>query len=315
MLSLRKSTGTIGAKIAIFRRITIRTVVILDKNMKIILFGSDNTVAYARIMEFLATFPDVTVVDGGAVGSGGATSASASIFDGADMAFSIGGDGTFLRTAHRIGRAGIPILGINAGHLGFLADVQLDEIVEALPAILAGRYDVETRSLLQLEIPGCPEPYQKYSLNEVAVLKRDLSSMVSVSVYIDGAFLNQYDADGLVIATPTGSTAYAMSAGGPILEPQSDCYAIVPIAPHSLTARPLVIRDSCRLEIEVRSRNALFLVAADGNPLPLTTRYRLRLQQADYRISVVRRPESNFYETLRQKLMWGQDPRLVNRQK
>jgi len=315
MLSLRKSAGASGAKIAIFRRTTIRTIIILGKNMKIILFGSDNTMAYARIMEFLATLSDVTVVDGGALGAECKGDSQTASFDGVDMAFSVGGDGTFLRTARRIGCSGIPILGINAGHLGFLADVQLDEIVEALPAVVAGRYDVETRSLLQLEIPGFQQPYQKYSLNEVAVLKRDLSSMVSVSVYVDGAFLNQYDADGLVVATPTGSTAYAMSAGGPILEPQSDCYAIVPIAPHSLTARPLVIRDSCRLEIEVLSRNGLFLVAADGNPLPLTTRYHLCIRRADYRISVVRRPESNFYETLRQKLMWGRDPRLAHRQK
>jgi NAD+ kinase len=133
--------------------------------------------------------------------------------------------------------------------------------------------------------------------------------MVSVSVKVDGEFLNRYDADGLVVATPTGSTAYAMSAGGPILEPQSHCLTIVPIAPHSLTARPMVIRDNCVIDLSVDSRNGLFLVATDGSPLHLTTESRLRIRLADYRVSVVRRPSSSFYETLRHKLMWGKDPR------
>jgi NAD+ kinase len=225
------------------------------------------------------------------------------------MAFSIGGDGTFLRTAHRIGRSGMPILGINAGRLGFLADVQLHEIKTALPGILRGEFEVEQRTLLRLDLAGFNEPYQKFSLNEIAVLKCDLSSMVSVSVSVDGAFLNRYDADGLLITTPTGSTAYAMSAGGPILEPQSHCLALVPIAPHSLTARPLVIRENSTLDLSVGSRNGLYLVATDGTPLHLTTDTPLRIRLADYRVNVVRRASSSFFETLRQKLMWGKDPR------
>lgn len=262
--------------------------------MKIALFGAAKPEACAQIRAILAKIPSVEVIDGDISP------------DGADMAFSIGGDGTFLRTAAKIGRRDIPILGINAGRLGFLADIQLTEIAEALPEIVCGKkYEVERRALLSLDIPDCKQRYQNFAMNEVAVLKRDVSSMVSVSVSVDGVLLNQYDADGVIFATPTGSTAYALSAGGAILQPQSHCLEIVPIAAHSLTARPLVIKDSCVLDITVTSRNNLFLVAIDGLPLHLTTEYKLQIRKADYSIGVVRRPDSNFYDTMREKLKWG----------
>lgn len=262
--------------------------------MKIALFGSSKPEARQQIREILSSLPDTVVMDG------------EDSFAGADMALSIGGDGTFLRTAAQVGESGVPILGINAGRLGFLADVALHEAANLLPAMLTeGRYNVEYRAVLQLSIPGCCQSYQPFALNEVAILKRDVSSMVSVSVFIDGALLNTYDADGLAIATPTGSTAYAMSAGGPILEPRSNCFAIVPIAPHSLTTRPLVIRDGGVIDVTVKSRNNLFLVAIDGLPVHLTTEYRLQITRANHNIGVVRRPDHTFFDTLRQKLMWG----------
>lgn len=265
--------------------------------MKVSLYGNSRLEVSNKIRQLLLQLPDVSVVGND---------------EGPDMALSIGGDGTFLRTAASIGNSGVPILGINAGHLGFLADVPLEEIEEALQSILIKKeYAVENRSLLHLDILNCQQAYQQYALNEVAVLKRDQSSMVSVSVYVDGCFLNQYDADGLVIATSTGSTAYAMSAGGPILEPQSNCWVIVPIAPHTLTTRPLVIRDSCELDIEVESRNNIYLVATDGKPVHLTTQSKLHLSKADYQIGVVRRPDHTFYDTLRTKLMWGRDGRYL----
>lgn len=265
--------------------------------MNIALYGNSRPEILQRVQHLLQQLPSVTIVDGDTA---------------CDMALSIGGDGTFLRTAAKIGRRGIPILGINAGHLGFLADVPLDEIESALPSILESQqYEVEYRRLLRLNIPDCHQPYQQYALNEVAVLKRDQSSMVSVSVYVDGNLLNQYDADGLVIATPTGSTAYAMSAGGPILEPQSHCWVIVPIAPHTLTTRPLVIRDNCQLDIQVESRNNIYLVSTDGQTVHLTTQSRLQLSLADYEIGVVRRPDHTFFDTLRTKLMWGKDGRYI----
>lgn len=230
----------------------------------------------------------------------------------AEMVLSIGGDGTFLRAASCVGEASTPILGINAGHLGFLADVPASEILSALSSILVERkYNVEHRNLLQLEILDCLQHYQPYALNEVAVLKRDQSSMVSVSVWVDGQFLNQYDADGVVFATPTGSTAYAMSAGGPILEPHSACWVVVPIAPHTLTTRPLVIRDNCVIDIEVQSRNNIFLVSTDGQTVHLTTQSRLRLTKAQHQVGVVRRPDHSFFDTLRNKLMWGRDGRYL----
>lgn len=266
--------------------------------MKIALFGSAKPEACAKVKQILNPLPGIEYTD------------ATNSLEGIDMAFSIGGDGTFLRTAASIGSSGIPILGINAGRLGFLADVQLSEAADVLPQMLAdGRYDIEHRALLRLDIPDCRQPYQHFALNEISILKRDASSMVSVSVYIDGTLLNQYDADGLVIATPTGSTAYAMSAGGPILEPQSHCFVIIPIAPHSLTTRPLVIRDGGVIDVRVKSRNNLFLVAIDGLPLHLTTEYSMRLVRADYEIGVVRRPDHTFFDTLRQKLMWGADVR------
>lgn len=268
--------------------------------MKIALFGSPQPDAKSQVEEILHGLDGVEW-SWGALGD-----------PLPDMALSIGGDGTFLRTAALVGDRGVPILGVNAGRLGFLADVPLKEAAQALPKILCERnYNVEERAMLHLEIPECRQPFQHDALNEVAVLKRDVSSMVSVTVLVDGQLLNQYDADGLTIATPTGSTAYAMSAGGPILEPQSHCFVIVPIAPHSLTTRPLVIRDDCQIEVRVQSRNGLFLVAIDGIPLHLTTEYRLYLTLADHRIGVVRRKGHSFFDTLRQKLMWGADGRYL----
>lgn len=265
--------------------------------MNVALYGNSRPEITAQIKQKLMSIPGVSIREGDAE---------------VDMALSVGGDGTFLRTAAAIGRSGIPILGINAGHLGFLADVPLSEVDEALNSILVEKkFEVEHRSLLHLAILNCQQPYQQNALNEVAILKRDQSSMVSVSVYVDGNFLNQYDADGLAIATATGSTAYAMSAGGPILEPQSNCWVIVPIAPHSLTTRPLVIRDSCNLDIVVESRNNIYLVATDGKPVHLTTQSKLHLSKADYQIGVVRRPDHTFFDTLRTKLMWGRDGRYI----
>lgn len=258
--------------------------------MRIALFGNNSTQETTdQIRRLLVNIEGVEVVD-----------------ENPEMVLSIGGDGTFLRAAAKIGISGVPILGVNAGHLGFLADVPLSDAASVLPMVLSERrYQVEQRAMLSIDIPGCRQPYQSFALNEVAILKRDQSSMVSVRVYVDGNLLNQYDGDGLVIATPTGSTAYAMSAGGPILEPQSGCWVIVPIAPHSLTCRPMVIRDDRPLEIQVESRNSLYLVAIDGTPLHLTTQYSLRLSRSEKSIGVVRREDSTFFDTLRTKFHWG----------
>lgn len=235
------------------------------------------------------------------------------LFDGddftADMVISIGGDGTFLKAARRVGRKRIPILGINTGRLGFLADISPEEMEETFNEINAGRYSVEERSVLQLICDNNQLQASPYALNEIAVLKRDSSSMITIRAAINGAFLNTYQADGLVIATPTGSTAYSLSVGGPIMVPHSSTIAITPVAPHSLNIRPIVIRDDWEITLDVESRSHNFLVAIDGNSETCKETTQLSIRRADYSVKVVKRCNHHFFDTLRSKMMWGADGR------
>jgi len=172
----------------------------------------------------------------------------------ADVAFSIGGDGTFLNTAARIGEKGIPVIGVNTGRLGFLTDVSNDEIFDALEALMAGKYRIEERTLLQVETSdGTPLQYP-YALNEVSVLKQDSSSMISINASVNGELIHTYQADGLLVSTPTGSTAYSMSVGGPIVVPQAQNFILSPVASHSLNVRPLISPDNWSIDLEVHSR-------------------------------------------------------------
>ena len=205
----------------------------------------------------------------------------------ADMVISIGGDGTFLKAARRVGRKQIPIL----------------------EEIQAGRYSVEERSVLQLICNDRNLQESPYALNEIAVLKRDSSSMISIRTAINGAYLNTYQADGLVIATPTGSTAYSLSVGGPIIVPHSNTIAITPVAPHSLNVRPIVIRDDWEITLDVESRSHNFLVAIDGSSETCKETTQLTIRRADYSIKVVKRFNHIFFDTLRSKMMWGADGR------
>lgn len=228
----------------------------------------------------------------------------------ADIALSIGGDGTFLRTAERVGNKEIPILGINTGRLGFLADVSAHDIDNALTEVYKNHFRVEERTLLEVSISDYPDEYKRFALNEIAILKRDNSSMINIHVDIDNDYLSSYEADGLIIATPTGSTGYSLSVGGPIIEPQANNFVISAVAPHSLTTRPLVITDQHELDISVYSRTDAFQVAVDGNSYTLTTNNKLHIRKAPYKIKVVKRPGHTFYATLRDKLMWGADRRF-----
>jgi NAD+ kinase len=228
-----------------------------------------------------------------------------------DMAFSVGGDGSFLKTAARVNRQGIPILGINAGRLGFLADIGGGELDEALEEIFKNYYRIEERSLLCLDTQGQPFVGYKYALNEVAVLKRDTSSMLTIHASLDDHFLASYQADGLIIATPTGSTAYSMSVNGPIIVPQSNTFVLSPVAPHSLNVRPLVIPDSSVIALTIESRSEYFLVALDGRSEVLQADTKLRISKADFCTRVMKRYKHTFYETLRDKLMWGADVRSL----
>ncbi len=227
-----------------------------------------------------------------------------------DVALSIGGDGTFLRTAAIIGQKNIPILGINTGRLGFLADVSPVEIEDTLSEIFKKHYKVEERSILQLRTDKPTENNNNYALNEIAIQKRDTSSMIKIRVCINDEFLTDYWADGLIIATPTGSTAYSMSVDGPIIVPQAKNIVLSPIAPHSLNVRPLIIPDDSSLSLEVESRNSNFLVAIDGRSEVFSSGTKFAIQKAFFTSKVIKRYNHTFYKTLREKLMWGVDSRI-----
>lgn len=226
-----------------------------------------------------------------------------------DLVISIGGDGTFLRSAAKIGDKGIPIWGVNTGRLGFLADTYSDDFGDALLEILNRNYKIEERTRLYVEIDHNLDGESYTALNDVAILKQDSASMITVNVTINGEFLTAYEADGLLVSTPTGSTAYAMSAGGPILSPTLSNFTLTPIAPHTLTSRPLVIDDCSELFIEVESRNANYLLSLDGRSTILPTKATFKVKKAPCALKVIRRTGQNFYDTLRNKLMWGADPR------
>ena len=227
----------------------------------------------------------------------------------ADMVLSMGGDGTFLKAASHVGNKNIPILGINTGRLGFLADVSPEEMEETFEDIYKRNYKIEDRSILQVSSEGQTLKGYPYGLNEIAILKRDSSSMITIHTSINGAYLTTYQADGLVIATPTGSTAYSLSIGGPVIVPHSSTIAITPVAPHSLNVRPIVINDDWEITLDVESRSHNFLVAIDGRSETCREGTRLTIRKADYNIKVVKRPNHIFFHTLRDKMMWGVDGR------
>jgi len=227
----------------------------------------------------------------------------------ADFALSIGGDGTFLRTAHYIGRREIPILGINTGRLGFLADVDSLEVESVMGDLFKRNFNVDDFDLLRLSVNGLYPAEYPCALNEIAILKRDSSSMIKIHVWVNGEYLNGYQADGLVIATPTGSTAYALSVGGPIVMPSSKNLVIAPVAPHNLTARPLILDETSVIDLEVESRSQNYLVAIDGISVTLSCTDKLQITKADYTIKSIKRQGNTFIQTLRKKLMWGIDPR------
>jgi Predicted sugar kinase len=228
---------------------------------------------------------------------------------GLDFVLSIGGDGTFLRTAVQIDRQNIPILGINTGRLGFLADISSSQIDETLEELFRGDYKIEERTLLRLSSESHAFSGFNYALNEIAVLKRDTSSMITIHTLLNDEYLTSYQADGLVVATPTGSTAYSMSVNGPILLPQNRNFILSPVAPHSLNVRPIVIPDDYEITLNVESRTNSFLVALDGRSEDLPVGNSLKISKANFATRVIKRFNQTFYQTLREKLMWGADHR------
>ena len=227
----------------------------------------------------------------------------------ADFAISMGGDGTFLRTASVVGQKQIPILGINTGRLGFLADVNAQEIERTIRALYDEDYAVDTRAVIQVETKGQELQGYNCALNDVAILKRDNASMISIYATINGETLTTYQADGLIISTPTGSTAYSLSVGGPIIVPGTHVFSLTAVAPHSLNVRPIVVSEDSVIELSVESRTHNFLVALDGRSEKMPDVTQLTLRRAPYRVQVIKRAGTKYFHTLREKMMWGADQR------
>lgn len=226
-----------------------------------------------------------------------------------DMLFSIGGDGTFLEAVSMVRDRNIPMVGINSGRLGFLADIAMDDLPEAIYEILKGKYVIRQLELLSLTSNKSCFGNNNFALNEMAIHKQDSASMVTVHTYIDGEFLNSYWSDGLIISTPTGSTAYSLSVGGPIMHPLSGGFVITPIAPHNLTVRPLVVPNNSEITLRVEGRGGKFLASLDSRSCILDNGIELKIKKADFKISVIEMYGQSFYSTLRNKLMWGADKR------
>lgn len=230
-------------------------------------------------------------------------------FDGANYVISMGGDGTFLRAASRVADREIPIIGVNLGRLGFLADVMPSKLEKTLHNVMMGHYTTEDHTVIQVESQGEPMEGNVFALNDIAVLKRDSAAMISIKTYVNGDFLVNYQADGLIISTPTGSTAYNLSNGGPIIVPQSGSLCITPVAPHSLNIRPIVVNDTSVITLDVESRSHNFLVAIDGRSEKKAEGTRLTVRKAPYTVKIVKQSDLRYFSTLREKLMWGADTR------
>ena len=227
-----------------------------------------------------------------------------------DILISIGGDGTILRAATFVRDSGIPILGINAGRLGFLAKVQKENIELFLKIVLENKYTISERSLLAIDCnPNCNEIDINFAMNEVAISRKDTTSMITIETYLNGEYLNSYWADGLIISTPTGSTGYSMSCGGPILMPELNGIVITPIAPHNLNARPLVIPIDTEIKLKVSGREEQYLVSLDSRITYINNNSELIIKKAPFTINMVEIPEETFLKTLRTKLLWGEDKR------
>ncbi|MBF6640660.1 NAD kinase [Flavobacterium sp. J49] len=227
-----------------------------------------------------------------------------------DILISIGGDGTILRAATFVRDSGIPILGVNAGRLGFLAKVQKENIESFLQIVLEKKYTISQRTLLTIDCsPNNAEIDINFAMNEVAVSRKDTTSMITIETSLNGEYLSSYWADGLIIATPTGSTGYSLSCGGPILTPDVKGLVVTPIAPHNLNARPLVIPDDTEITLKVSGREAQYLVSLDSRITSVNNNSVIKIKKTPFNINMVEIPEETFFKTLRTKLLWGEDKR------
>lgn len=227
----------------------------------------------------------------------------------ADYVVCLGGDGTILETIALVRKSGIPVLGVNTGRLGFLASVSKDDIEKAVTLLIQEKFSLDKRELL--EIIGGEKQFDdvNYALNEFTIHKKDSSAMINIDTYVDGVFLNSYFADGLIISTPTGSTAYSLSCGGPIMMPDSDNFILTPIASHNLNVRPIVISNNKTLSFKVAGRNESFNVSLDSRGTQIMSGSEISIKKADFRFNLITFEGQHFFETLRNKLLWGLDRR------
>lgn len=227
----------------------------------------------------------------------------------ADFLISIGGDGTILDAVSLVGNSGLPIAGINLGRLGFLSGIPKEYIIPAIDAILKRDFILEQRTLLHLTSPANLFGVNDFALNDLTVYKPNVMSMLTIKTWINGDFLNSYYADGLIVATPTGSTAYSLSCTGPIITPDSENFVITPIASHNLTVRPIVVRDDCEIKIRVEGKAHEFLVSLDSRIETVDNSVELTISKAGFKINLLRLPDKSFFQTIREKLNWGLDNR------
>jgi NAD+ kinase len=241
----------------------------------------------------------------------GSFTSEADVPQDTQVMLSLGGDGAMLAAVSLVGCSGIPVAGINLGRLGFLANIQKEEFQEAIQTLLDGQYTLEQRALLEVSASGTDLFGQKtaFALNDVTIFKVDSSAMITVHAHLDGALLNDYWADGLIIATPTGSTAYSLSCGGPIIMPGSGNFVITPASPHNLNVRPVVISDNMELKLEMESKSGKYLLTCDSKTLTMDTNQTLTIRKAPFQINLIKRPGDHFFMTLRNKLLWGLDAR------
>ena len=297
------------------------TTVMTNKQLTFAIFGNSyqprKSHSLLRVLDFLRSHGARAIIDRpfhDFLRSGQNTDlGEVGVFDdddfNADFVISMGGDGTFLKSAVRVGAKETPLIGVNMGRLGFLADVLPNEVDTALQAVMDGNYAIENHTAIEIiteggEFEGC-----HYALNDIAVLKRDVASMISIRTCVDDSYLVTYQADGLIVTTPTGSTAYSLSNGGPIIVPQTRTLCLTPVAPHSLNIRPIVISDSSQIRLEVESRSHNYLVAVDGRSYTMHEGSTVTIRKAPFVTRIVKPNGRRYFSSLREKMMWGADKR------
>jgi NAD+ kinase len=226
-----------------------------------------------------------------------------------DCIISLGGDGTILETLDLVRNSGIPVLGVNTGRLGFLASVYKEDFGKAIDFLLSKKYKLDKRAVIELIEPYGYFGTLNWAVNELTVLKKDSSAMINIEAFINGSLLNSYWADGLIISTPTGSTAYSLSCGGPIIVPDAENFVITPIAPHNLNVRPIIISNNSEITLKVHGRSPEYLLSLDSRHTTINNSYEIRLKKSDFTFNLINLDSQNFFKTLRDKLMWGIDKR------